>query len=108
MTTIRDTMQRGGPEPGRSPLASSSVNAHLLRGAVGLIAAVLAIGLLARVGAVSLALLPITLLAWRGCPTCWTVGLFGTLADDRARRSCRCAEGRCRQAGRDPSCHTED
>jgi hypothetical protein len=82
------------PEPAstrRSPLASGSVREHLLRGAVGLIAAALAVVLVAVVGPVSLALLPVTAVAWRGCPTCWTVGLLGTLADDRARRGCsRC------------------
>jgi hypothetical protein len=75
----------------RSPLASRSLRAHLLRGAAGLLAAGLAIGLLAVVGPVSLVLLPLTAVAWRGCPTCWTVGLLGTLADERVRRDCsRC------------------
>jgi hypothetical protein len=74
-------------------LASSSINEHLLRGAAGLIAAGLAIALLSSVGPVSLALLPIAALAWRGCPTCWTVGLFGTLTDRRARSSCCTARG---------------
>ncbi|MGO9973117.1 MAG: hypothetical protein ACLP01_09965 [Solirubrobacteraceae bacterium] len=82
------------PEPAstkRSPLASGSVGEHLLRGAVGLIAAALAIVLVAVIGPVSLALLLVTAVVWRGCPTCWTVGLLGTLADDRARRGCsRC------------------
>jgi hypothetical protein len=67
---------------------------------------VLAIALLPRVGPVSLALLSLAALAWRGCPTCWTVGLFGTLSDDRARGSCCVADGR--QAGRDASFQTED
>ncbi len=74
----------------RSPLASGSVRAHLLRGAGGLVAAVLAIVLVGVVGPISLALLPVTAVAWRGCPTCWTVGLVGTLADGRARRGCSC------------------
>ena len=75
----------------RSPLASGSLREHLLRGAAGLVAGVLAVVLLAVVGPISLALLPFTGLAWRGCPTCWTVGLLGTLADGRARRTCsRC------------------
>jgi hypothetical protein len=57
----------------------------------GLAAAALATVLVAVVGPVSLALLPLTAVAWRGCPTCWTVGLLGTLADNRARRACsRC------------------
>ncbi len=89
MSTTRDAR----PEPAtirRSPLASGSVREHLLRGAAGLIAAVLAIVLVTVVGPISLTLLPVTAVAWRGCPTCWTVGLLGTLADDRARRDCSC------------------
>ncbi len=75
----------------RSPLASGSVVEHVVRGAVGVIAAVIAIVLLSVIGPVSLLLLGVTLVAWRGCPTCWAVGLFGTLADRRARRGCsRC------------------
>jgi hypothetical protein len=81
------------PDPAsarRSPLASGSIREHLFRGAAGLIAAVVAIVLASVVGPVSLVLLPLTAVAWRGCPTCWTVGLLGTLADARARRSCSC------------------
>jgi hypothetical protein len=80
-----------GPESGteqRSALASGSVRKHLFRGAVGLTAAILAIVLVAVVGPISLVLLLVTLFAWRGCPTCWTVGLLGTLADNRARNDC--------------------
>ena len=108
MIAARETRQSEGPGLSRSPLASGSISEHLLRGVVGLIAAVLAIALLARVGPVSLVLLPVTALAWRGCPTCWTVGLFGTLADGRARGS-YCAAGRgCRRAGRGASVQLED
>jgi hypothetical protein len=82
------------PEPvieRRSPLASGSVREHLFRGAVGLAAAILAILLVAVVGPISVALLLVTVFAWRGCPTCWTVGLLGTLGDDHARHDCsRC------------------
>lgn len=106
MSTARDMSQQEGPAS-RSPLASESINEHLLRGAVGLLAAVLAIALLARVGPVSLALMPVTVFTWRGCPTCWTVGLLGTLADDRARRRC-CSGGRCGHAGRDASLQSGD
>jgi len=44
--------------------------------------------LIAVVGPISIALLLLllTAVAWRGCPTCWTVGLLATLADGRARR----------------------
>jgi len=79
------------PSSQRSPLASGSVAEHVVRGSVGLVAAALAIVLVAVVGPVSLLLLGVTVVAWRGCPTCWAVGLFGTLADRRARRGCpRC------------------
>jgi hypothetical protein len=71
----------------RSPLASGSVSEHLLRGAGGLLAGVLAVLLLGIVGPVSLVLLALTAIAWRGCPTCWTVGLLGTVADGHACRS---------------------
>jgi hypothetical protein len=75
----------------RCPLASGSVREHLFRGAVGLTAAILAIVLAAVVGPISLVLLLVTVFAWRGCPTCWTVGLLGTLADQHARHDCsRC------------------
>lgn len=73
------------PAVSRSPLASRSVAGHLGRGAAGLLAAVLAIVLLSPVGPVSLLLFVPAFGLWRGCPTCWTVGLFGTLADGRAR-----------------------
>jgi hypothetical protein len=108
MITARETRQSEGPGSRRSLLASGSISEHLVRGVVGLVAAVLAIALLGRVGPVSLVLLPVTALAWRGCPTCWTVGLFGTLADGRARRSYCAAERGCRQAGRGASFQLED
>jgi hypothetical protein len=68
----------------RSPLASSSVYRHLLRGAIGLLAVLGAILLLGVLGAISLVLLPVAVVAWRGCPTCWAVGMMGTLSDRRA------------------------
>ena len=90
MTTTRDVTQDGATGR-RSPLASGSVREHLERGAAGLVAAVLGVALVAVVGPVSLVLLLVTAIAWRGCPTCWSVGLLGTLADDRARHGCpRC------------------
>jgi hypothetical protein len=67
-----------------SPLASSSVGRHLLRGAIGLLAVLGAILLLGVLGAVSLLLVPVAVVAWRGCPTCWAVGMMGTLSDRRA------------------------
>ncbi len=84
MTTECTVKPRSGSGQ-RCPLASGSLRAHLSRGAVGLTAAILAIVLAAVVGPISLVLLLVTVFAWRGCPTCWTVGLLGTLADNPAR-----------------------
>jgi hypothetical protein len=70
----------------RSPLASRSVRGHLLRGVLGLTLCGVAVALCGIVGPIALTLLPLAAVAWRGCPTCWTIGLFGTLADTRARR----------------------
>jgi hypothetical protein len=66
-----------------SPLASSSVPRHLVRGAVGLVATVIALVAAGSVGPVALLLLPVAAIAWRGCPTCWMVGLIST------RHACR-------------------
>jgi hypothetical protein len=89
--TTECSVTLGGVGERRSPLASGSVGEHLFRGAVGLTAAILAIMLVAVVGPISLVLLLVTVFAWRGCPTCWTVGLLGTLADNHARGDCsRC------------------
>jgi hypothetical protein len=64
--------------------ASRSVPVHVIRGVVGLAAAVGGFGLLGVVGPVSLLLLVVAGFAWRGCPTCWAVGLTRT----RARAAC--------------------
>lgn len=75
------------------PLASNSLGEHPLRGVAGLVVGALAIFLVAIVGPVSLLLLTLTAVVWRGCPTCWTVGLIATIADAHARRGfSRCSE----------------
>lgn len=67
--------------------ASASVPRHLVRGALGLVAFVAALALLGPVGAPALGLLVVAGIAWRGCPTCWMVGLQQTRE--------RCDSGRC-------------
>jgi hypothetical protein len=87
-------MTRAAPTQS-SPLASRSVAEHMFRGLAGLVAFALAILLLPVFGPASLLLLILTAVLWRGCPTCWIVGLIGTRADARARRGCtRCSEPR--------------
>jgi hypothetical protein len=76
--------------------ASKSIGEHLLRGAVGAGAVVAAVTLADR-GWPPLVLLPLALLALRGCPMCWTVGLVETVwarfrgRDPRAA----CVDGSC-------------
>jgi hypothetical protein len=73
-----------------SPFASRSVPVHYARGVVGLLAAVAAVLGVALGAPAALLLLLVTVAAWRGCPTCWAVGLMQT----REREGC--AGGSCR------------
>ncbi|WP_242911049.1 hypothetical protein [Actinomadura terrae] len=73
--------------------ASTSLPRHLLRGAVGFGALIAAFALLPLWGPATLLLAPIGLLALRGCPTCWTIGLIQTLSRGRLERTCK--DGRC-------------
>ncbi|MGK8500827.1 hypothetical protein [Nocardia asiatica] len=77
--------------------ASASVPRHLIRGVVGFGGLVGAIALLPMLGAYSLLLAPAGLLALRGCPTCWAIGLMQTVSRGRLRRSC--VDGQCRLTG---------
>ena len=82
--------------------ASRSVAVHLARGALGLGALVAAALAAPRAPWLALPLLPLALLALRGCPLCWTVGLVETIAakarGSHARRLC--PDGRCARSGR--------
>ncbi|WP_020393286.1 hypothetical protein [Kribbella catacumbae] len=73
--------------------ASTSLPRHLIRGAVGFGALIGSVALIPVVGFLSLLLAPIGLLAFRGCPTCWTIGLIQTISRDRLERTC--VDGRC-------------
>ncbi|MFF1478495.1 hypothetical protein ACFVYD_13135 [Streptomyces sp. NPDC058301] len=82
----RDALPRGG-------FASVTLPRHLARGAVGFGALAGSLALLPVVGLASLLLAPVGLIALRGCPMCWAIGLVETVSAGRLRRSC--AEGRC-------------
>ena len=58
--------------------ASNTLFEHLLRGALGAGALVWAIRIGAEHPFASLALGAVTLIALRGCPVCWTIGLVET------------------------------
>jgi hypothetical protein len=66
-----------------SPLASRSISRHYARGALGLLALVAAVVGAAVATPVALALLIVTVAAWRGCPSCWAVGLMQTREHER-------------------------
>jgi hypothetical protein len=64
--------------------ASPSMKRHYVRGALGLLALVAAFVGAAVATPAALVLLIVTAVAWRGCPTCWAVGLMQT----RERQGC--------------------
>ena len=65
--------------------ASRTVAAHLARGLLGFGLVALAVIGFGRFGWPVLLAAPLAVWAFRGCPMCWTVGLFETLSR-RARR----------------------
>ena len=73
--------------------ASTSLPRHLIRGAIGNGGVVGAFALLPVVGWVALLLLPAGVLALRGCPMCWTIGLLQTISQGRLQRTC--TNGQC-------------
>ncbi|WP_371592748.1 hypothetical protein [Streptomyces virginiae] len=73
--------------------ASSTLPRHLVRGAIGLGALAGSVALLPVYGPITLALAPVGLLALRGCPMCWAIGLAQTLSRGRLQREC--TDDRC-------------
>ena len=75
----------GEPDLVGAMFASRSVPVHLARGVIGLVLVVAGLGL-AAVSALWLLLVPVAVVLWRGCPTCWTMGLIATRAKTCPRR----------------------
>ncbi|MFF4433110.1 hypothetical protein ACFYZ4_28620 [Streptomyces sp. NPDC001513] len=73
--------------------ASASVPRHLARGAVGFGALIAAFALIPAFGPATLLLAPVGLVALRGCPMCWAIGLAQTLSRGRLRKEC--VDGHC-------------
>jgi len=94
-----ERMSERAPEPGQ--FASSSLPRHLARGFIGFGSIVAGLALIPLIGIAALLLVPVGLLALRGCPMCWTMGLIQTISAGRVRREC--VDGRCelRVPGRD-------
>ncbi|MFJ5921541.1 hypothetical protein ACIQF6_02915 [Kitasatospora sp. NPDC092948] len=78
---------------GRPDLAGPTLTRHLLRGGLGFGAIAAAFALLPVAGPVALLLAPLGLVALRGCPMCWTIGLVRAVSRGRLERECR--DGRC-------------
>jgi len=76
-----------------APLASHSLARHLARGAVGFGLIGAALALTSSAGAACLVLVLPGMIALRGCPTCWIVGLIQTISAGRLQGAC--SEGGC-------------
>ena len=78
--------------------ASRSITRHLLRGLMGFGALALAMLLLDPHPGWSLVALGFALVALRGCPMCWTLGLLETATARRRGAAPRCNDGSCATA----------
>jgi len=76
-TPVRELRPAPEVDPTFQMFASRSVPVHVVRGVLGLVALVAGIAL-APTSAWFLLLLPVTVALWRGCPTCWVMGLIAT------------------------------
>ncbi len=80
--------------------ASKSVLEHVLRGFVGVLSLVAAVLLGATHFWIAILAVLVALVAFRGCPMCWTVGLIETILPKILRQrlpdgSVRCVDGQC-------------
>lgn len=84
-------------QPADDFFASSSVPVHVVRGVIGL---AIAIASFAYAPAHPWALLGliVTAVAWRGCPTCWALGLAQTISRGKVACADDCAASPRRQA----------
>jgi hypothetical protein len=78
---------------GNGNFGSRSVPRHVARGVLGFGLLIAAFALLPAFGPVSLVLAPVGLLALRGCPMCWVLGLIETVSRGRLQREC--VDGSC-------------
>ncbi|MET8751983.1 hypothetical protein ABZW32_18050 [Streptomyces sp. NPDC004667] len=85
---MKKTTGADGPD-----FASASLPRHLIRGLIGFGSLIASVALVPVTGPVSLLLLPVGVLALRGCPMCWAIGLMQTISRGRLQRSCE--DGRC-------------
>ena len=76
--------------------ASRSIATHLLRGVIGIGALIAAVTLAPEHPVMAVFLLPLGMVALRGCPMCWTIGLVQTIAARlRGQTVDACTDGSC-------------
>jgi hypothetical protein len=85
----------------RSSSASASVARHLLRGVVGFGLIGSAFALTSSIGPAALLIAPPGMIALRGCPMCWIVGLIQVISAGRLQRTC--TESGCTLSSRETS-----
>ncbi|MGX1778421.1 hypothetical protein ACWIGW_40385 [Nocardia brasiliensis] len=73
--------------------ASRSLPVHLAKGAIGFGFLAASMALLPILGWIGVLLVVPGLVALRGCPACWAIGLAQTLSRGRLHRAC--TDGRC-------------
>lgn len=100
MKPANGTRVPAAAEPGVD-FASTSVPRHLARGAIGFALIIGSIALVPFAGPVTLLAAPLGLVAFRGCPTCWMIGLAQTVSRGRLERAC--ADGVCSLGRADPA-----
>jgi hypothetical protein len=83
----------GHPPASEMSFASKSVPRHLARGAIGFALIIGSIAMVPVAGPATLLAAPLALIAFRGCPTCWMVGLAQTISRGRLER--QCVDGAC-------------
>ncbi|MGK5732446.1 hypothetical protein [Streptomyces sp. URMC 124] len=81
--------------------ASTSLPRHLARGAIGFGLIIASIALVPVAGPATLLAAPLALIAFRGCPTCWMIGMAQTISLGRLKR--QCADGVCTLAKAHPT-----
>ncbi|WP_432752391.1 hypothetical protein ACE1OA_05615 [Streptomyces sp. JL2001] len=99
----RSTPRSAAPGP---DFASRSVPRHLARGALGFGLIIGSIALVPVAGPATLLAAPLALIAFRGCPTCWMVGLAQTVSRGRLERRCR--DGVCTLTAARPAGETTE
>ncbi|WP_030689764.1 hypothetical protein [Streptomyces globisporus] len=88
--------------PSAAPnFASKSVPRHLARGVIGFGLIIGSIAMVPVAGPATLLAAPLALIAFRGCPTCWMVGLAQTISRGRLER--QCVDGVCTLTKADPA-----